>query len=206
MPEDDDTRHGMQEGEQEVAPGTIPGAESPDSGDGEPGDGEPGDGETVLSEMEQLVVERDEYLDQLRRVQAEFENYRKRVLREQTALVERATGALVEKLLPMLDAFELALFNADTVDPDKLRKGVELVYAEMLGTLEQFGLERIEAQGEVFDPMFHEAVVQVEAVAIDEDGGAGIVANTEPMVVDVLRTGYKLGGKLLRAAMVKVAK
>ena len=172
----------------------------------EPQDGE-GSGEEVASDLEQLFAERDEYLDQLRRAQADFENYRKRVAREQAALVGRATEALVEKLLPVLDAFELALLNADAAgvangDIGNLRKGVELVYAELLGTLEQLGLERIDAQGAVFDPMLHEAVVQVEASADDQ----ALSESGEPIVVDVLRTGYKIGGKLLRAAMVKVAK
>ena len=171
----------------------------------EPQDGE-GGGEEVASDLEQLFAERDEYLDQLRRAQADFENYRKRVAREQAALVGRATEALVEKLLPVLDAFELALLNADAAgvangDIGNLRKGVELVYAELLGTLEQLGLERIDAQGAVFDPMLHEAVVQVEAA-----DGEQLSDNAEPVVVDVLRTGYRFGSKLLRAAMVKVAK
>ena len=172
----------------------------------EPQDGE-GSGEEVASDLEQLFAERDDYLDQLRRAQADFENYRKRVAREQAALVGRATEALVEKLLPVLDAFELALLNADTAgatngDVANLQKGVELVYAELLGTLEQLGLERIAAQGAVFDPMLHEAVMQVEASADDQT----LSESGEPIVVDVLRTGYRFGSKLLRAAMVKVAK
>lgn len=187
MPEGDETEEGAQVGEPTDAPTDVP--------------TDVGDGEVVLSEMEQLVVERDEYLDQLRRAQADFENYRKRVMREQTALVGRATETLVEKLLPVLDAFELALLNADTSDSAKLQKGVELVYAELLGTLEQLGLERIDAQGAVFDPMLHEAVVQVEAA-----DGEQLSDNAEPVVVDVLRTGYRFGSRLLRAAMVKVAK
>lgn len=175
----------------------------PQAGDGS---GE-GSGEEVASDLEQLFAERDEYLDQLRRAQADFENYRKRVAREQAALVGRATEALVEKLLPVLDAFELALLNADSAgvangDIANLKKGVELVYAELLGTLEQLGLERIDAQGAVFDPMLHEAVVQVEASADDQT----LSESGEPIVVDVLRTGYTIGGRLLRAAMVKVAK
>lgn len=166
-----------------------------------------GSGEEVASDLDQLFAERDEYLDQLRRAQADFENYRKRVAREQAALVGRATEALVEKLLPVLDAFELALLNADSAgvangDIANIRKGVELVYAELLGTLEQLGLERIDAQGAVFDPMLHEAVVQVEASADDQT----LSESGEPIVVDVLRTGYTIGGRLLRAAMVKVAK
>ena len=96
-------------------------------------------------------------------MQAEFENYRKRVIKEQTALVDRATSGLVEQLLPVLDSFELALKNVDepgSDDIESVRKGVELVYAELLGVLEKAGLSRVEAEGKPFDPNVHEAVMQ----------------------------------------------
>jgi molecular chaperone GrpE len=152
--------------------------------------------EADLAKLSQLESERDEYLDTLRRVQAEFENYRKRVIKEQTALVDRATSGLVEQLLPVLDSFELALKNLDAAGSEELesvRKGVELVYAELLGALEKAGLSRIEAEGKPFDPNVHEAVMQEEG-----DG--------EPVVTDVLRTGYTLKGRVLRPAMVKVTR
>jgi molecular chaperone GrpE len=152
--------------------------------------------EADLAKLSQIESERDEYLDTLRRVQAEFENYRKRVIKEQTALVDRATSGLVEQLLPGLDSFELALKNLDSAgsdDIESVRKGVELVYAELLGVLEKAGLSRIEAEGKPFDPNVHEAVMQ-------EDGDG------EPVVTDVLRTGYTLKGRVLRPAMVKVTR
>ena len=152
--------------------------------------------EADLARLSQTESERDEYLDTLRRVQAEFENYRKRVIKEQTALVDRATSGLVEQLLPVLDSFELALNNLDSAggdDSESVRKGVELVYAELLGVLEKAGLSRIEAEGKPFDPNVHEAVMQ-------EDGDG------EPVVTDVLRTGYTLKGRVLRPAMVKVTR
>jgi molecular chaperone GrpE len=152
--------------------------------------------EADLARLTQIESERNEYLDTLRRVQAEFENYRKRVIKEQTALVDRATSGLVEQLLPVLDSFELALKNLDSADSDDIesvRKGVELVYAELLGVLEKAGLSRIEAEGKPFDPNVHEAVMQ-------EDGDG------EPVVTDVLRTGYTLKGRVLRPAMVKVTR
>src|SRR3981189_1712406 len=111
--------------------------------------------EADLAKLTQVVSERDEYLDTLWRVQAEFENYRKRVIKEQTALVDRATSGLVEQLLPVLDSFELALKNFDSAgsdDIESVRKGVELVYAELLGVLEKAGLSRIEAEGEPCAP------------------------------------------------------
>ncbi len=157
--------------------------------------------EVVTRDLEALTSERDDYLETLRRVQADFENYRKRVIREQTALVERATEGLVERLLPVLDSFELALASfpdvdggaGDRDDLEKLRKGFELLYAELFGVLEKSGLARVEADGKPFDPNVHEAVMQEE--------GEG-----EPVVVDTLRTGYTFKGKVLRPAMVKVAR
>jgi len=152
--------------------------------------------EADLAKLSQLESERDEYLDTLRRVQAEFENYRKRVIKEQTALVDRATEGLVEQLLPVLDSLELALKNLDAPDAEgseSVHKGVELVYGQLLGALEKAGLSRIEAEGKPFDPNVHEAVMQ-------EDGEG------EPVVTDVLRTGYTLNGRVLRPAMVKVTR
>jgi molecular chaperone GrpE len=157
---------------------------------------EPGEEEAVqvVADIDLLQRERDDLLGTSQRLQADFENYRKRVLREQTALVERATEGLIEQLLPVVDSFELAVANiGDDSDVESLRKGVELVYAELLGVLERSGLEPIAALGEPFDPNVHEAVMQ--------DDGAG-----EPRVGDVLRSGWKLKGRVLRPAMVKVTR
>ena len=150
--------------------------------------------EQLVSDLDALQRERDDLLDTTRRLQADFENYRKRVLREQTALVERATEGLLEQLLPVLDSFELAVRNLDDGDvDDKVRKGIELVFAELVGVLERAGLERIDARGAAFDPNEHEAVMQ------DEGDG-------EPHVGGVLRTGWRLSGRVLRPAMVKVTR
>jgi molecular chaperone GrpE len=149
-----------------------------------------------LDELGRAQAERDEYLDTLRRVQADFENYRKRMLREQTSLVERATEGLVEQLLPVLDSLDSALANVDATQSDelaKVRKGVELVRAELFGVLEKAGLSRVEAEGKPFDPNEHEAVMQ-------EDGEG------EPVVSEVVRPGYRLKGRVLRPAMVKVTR
>jgi len=150
--------------------------------------------EQFTSDLDVLQRERDDLLDTTRRLQADFENYRKRVLREQTALVERATEGLLEQLLPVLDSFELAVVNMEgSAIDEKVRKGIELVFAELIGVLERAGLERIDALGAPFDPNEHEAVMQ--------DDGEG-----EPHVGGVLRTGWKLKGRVLRPAMVKVTK
>jgi molecular chaperone GrpE len=146
--------------------------------------------EVVLDDLTKLEAERGELVDTLRRVQADFENYRKRVLREQTQLVERASERLTTELLPVLDNFELALTNLAGAD-ENVRKGVELVYSQLLSVLEKAGLERVEADGAPFDPEVHEAVM----------GGGGDGA---PVVEATIRSGYKLGGRVLRPAMVKV--
>ena len=149
----------------------------------------------VESDLAQLENERGELVDTLRRVQADFENYRKRVLREQTALVDRATERLVRELLPVLDSFDGALGTAglDTPEMEKVRDGVNGIYAQLAAVLEKAGLERIDADGLPFDPNEHEAVMQ--------DDGEG-----EPHVGDVLRSGWKLKGRVLRPAMVKVTR
>ena len=148
----------------------------------------------VESDLSQLEGERNELVDTLRRVQADFENYRKRVLREQTALVERATERLVEDLLPVLDSFDGALGSlagADSPETEKVRDGVMGIRSQFVSALEKAGLERIEADGAPFDPNEHEAVLQ--------DAGAG-----EPHVAETMRTGYRLKGRVLRPAMVRV--
>jgi molecular chaperone GrpE len=144
------------------------------------------------ADLDALTQERDELRSLAQRVQADFENYRKRMLREQTDAVTRANEALVEQLLPVLDSFELALGQLESVDAP-VRKGVELVYAGLLAVLEKAGLERIDAAGKEFDPNVHEAVMQE-----GEDG--------DPVVAETIRTGYRLKGRVLRPAMVKVAR
>jgi molecular chaperone GrpE len=150
--------------------------------------------ESDLSELAQLEGQRDELVDTLRRVQADFENYRKRVLREQTSLVERATERLVEDLLPVLDSFDGALGSltgADSPEAEKVRDGVVGIRTQLVAVLEKAGLERMEAEGAPFDPNEHEAVLQ--------DDGTG-----EPHVAETMRTGYRLKGRVLRPAMVRV--
>jgi len=146
----------------------------------------------VEADIDAIVRERDEVRDLAQRVQADFENYRKRVLREQTALVDRANEGLIEQLLGVVDNLELALKSLEDVD-ESVRKGVELVANELSSVLEKAGLERIDALGKPFDPNEHEAVAQ-------EDGEG------EPVVCDVLRTGYRLKGRVLRPATVRVTR
>ena len=152
--------------------------------------------DTIAADLEKARAEAESYLDDLRRLQADFDNYRKRTLREQTARAASASQALVARLLPVLDNFELAVSAAEqSRDFDRMLKGVEMVFGELREVLEGEGLVKIEAEGKPFDPERHEAVIAVE----QEDAEPG-------MVVDIVRTGYELRGKVLRPAMVKVAK
>ena len=145
----------------------------------------------VANDVNALQRERDEYLDGLRRVQAEFENYRKRVIQQQADVVERAAEAIVSQLLPVLDACDAAVqHGADDVAP---------VQAQLLDTLTKQGLERLDPAGEAFDPNFHEAVMHEPS---DDDGGEG--GDGGAVVAEVLRTGYSWKGRVLRPAMVKV--
>jgi molecular chaperone GrpE len=142
-------------------------------------------GEDESSE-DTLARERGEYLDALRQVQADFENYRKRVIKQQADAIERATGRLIDELLPVLDACDAGIEHGD--------EGVTPIFTALLGTLERVGLERLDPVGEPFDPNAHEAVLH-EASDGDDDG---------PTVADVMRPGYVWKGRVLRAAMVKV--
>jgi molecular chaperone GrpE len=152
---------------------------------------------TIEEQLERAQRESAEHLDDLKRLKAEFENYRKRVLKEQTQLVERASQQLVEKLMPVLDNFELALIAADrTKDFEPLVRGVEIVYGELMDLLHKEGLAKIEAVGKPFDPQQHEAVLEVG------DGPA----EGDPIVAEVVRNGYTLKGKVVRPAMVKVVR
>ena len=145
------------------------------------------------SELDAVKRQASEYLEHLQRLQAEFANYKKRVIKEQTRAVELAAEPLIHRLLEVLDEFELALMAAEQKpDFDRFLHGVDLVYAKLKDILGAEGLERIEALGEPFDPERHEALMQ---------SGTG---EGEPVVGDVLRQGYTLKGRVIRPSGVKV--
>ncbi len=141
----------------------------------------------VEDDLVKLVEERDEYLALARRVQADFENFRKRMLRQGADERERGAGLLVEKLLPALDAFDAALAL------DEAKDHLRPIYDVLMDVLEKETLTLVYPVGEPFDPTVHEAVVH-------EPGEGG----EEPTVVEVLRSGYLWKGKVLRAALVRV--
>jgi molecular chaperone GrpE len=140
--------------------------------------------EELVHDVESLIAERNEFKDIALRLQADFENYKKRVSAQHSEEADRATGRLAESLLPVLDACEAAFTHG--VD------GVEPIWSALIGTLAKQGLVALDLLDKPFDPALAEAVMH-------EDGDGG-----EPVVVEVLRTGYQWKGRILRAAMVKV--
>jgi molecular chaperone GrpE len=141
-------------------------------------------------------AERDEYLDALRRLQAEFENYRKRVSKQQVEQVARAAVSLVDKLLPVLDVLDLAAEHLGDADSEE---GKALVQASALlnDVLAKEGLERVDPVGDLFDPNSHEAVGNVPADENESD-------EQGPTVAQVMRPGYRWRGTVVRPAMVLV--
>ena len=145
-----------------------------------------------VDELEQLTKERDEYLDALQRLKAEFEHYRKRVARDQGNLVARASERLVKQLLPILDDLERALVAASEHEEAQLEEGVELVHRALADALAREGLVEVDTTG-AFDPHTQEALL---AQPSDEAEGT---------VIEVLQKGYKLGDRVLRPARVVVS-
>ena len=158
--------------------------------------------ELVEDELIVALRQRDEYLDMVRRVQADFENYKKRMMRQQSDLLERAAEGLVVRLLPVLDAFDLARAH---LEAEGSPEGKALLQAAGLleDTLTKEGLERFDDVGGAFDPTTHEAVEHQPAPDTD-DGADGTEASTGPVVIDVLRAGYRYKGRVVRPAMVRV--
>lgn len=130
-----------------------------------------------------------DYLDDLRRLQADFDNYRKRMMRDQASIAERAKAELIGRLLPVLDNFARALEHSDS------DSGIEMIFSELHSILESEGLEEIPAKDQPFDPNVHEAVMSNDSDEV-----------AEPTVSEVFRSGYTFKGAIVRPAMVVVAR
>jgi len=146
------------------------------------------------AELQKLRAERDNLLDRLARLQAEFENARKRAAKENADFRDFAVADVARTLLPVIDNFNLALKNAGA-KPEDFRKGVELIHKQLQDVLQKLNVQRIPAKGEPFDPRFHEAIEMVEC---DEA--------PDHHVLEELQPGYRIKERLLRPAMVRVAK
>jgi molecular chaperone GrpE len=145
-------------------------------------------------ELQKLRVERDTLIDRLARLQAEFENARKRTAREQQEFREYAVSDAVKALLPTLDSFERAL-QTGAMEKSEFRGGVELIYKQLQDALQKLGLRAIPAKGEPFDPHLHEAIEMVDTTDA-----------ADHQILEELQRGYKLKDRLLRPSMVRVAR
>jgi molecular chaperone GrpE len=146
------------------------------------------------TEFDKLKAERDSLLDRLARLQAEFENARKRTAREQQEFREYAVADALKALLPTLDSFERAL-QTSASDTAEFRGGVDLIYKQLQDALVKLGLRPIPAKGEPFDPHLHQAIEMVDTKEAEDHH-----------VLDELQRGYKLKDRLLRPSMVRVAR
>lgn len=147
------------------------------------------------TDVQKLQAERDSLFDRLARQQAEFDNYRKRATREQQDFRQYAVSDALKQFLPVLDSFDRALAAPCNGGDEKLRAGVELVRKQMLDTLARLGVTPIEAEGAAFDPQVHEAIEMVETRDAKDNH-----------VITELQRGYRLKDRLLRPAMVRVAR
>ena len=144
-------------------------------------------------ELQKVKAERDSLLDRLARAQAEFENARRRAGKEQQDFRDYASFDTIKSLLPVLDSFERAL-NVKS-EAGEFRSGVELIYKQLQDVLAKMGVRPIRAKGEPFNPHYHEAIEMVETTEVPDHE-----------VLEELQRGYKFKDRLLRPAMVKVAK
>jgi molecular chaperone GrpE len=153
-----------------------------------------------LEELKARAARADEHWDRLLRTAADLENFKKRAARERVEAAQSVTAALLQKLLPVLDHFELAQTAAQTTETpacgtETLQAGIAMIQQQLKGILAETGLEEIDARGKPFDPTWHEAVAQMETADVPEG-----------QVAQQIRKGYRLKDRLLRPATVVVAK
>lgn len=151
-----------------------------------------------IAELQAKAAKADEHWDRLLRLTADFDNYRKRAVRDRDDAVRNAQERILSKLLPVVDNFEMAMLAANTAENasvDSLKAGVQMIQSQLKGVLSESGVEEIDATGKPFDPNLHEAVSQVESTEV-----------AEGVVLQQLRKGYKMRDRLMRAATVVVAK
>ena len=151
-----------------------------------------------FEELKALAAKADENWERLVRTTADFDNFKKRAARERTEAIQFANSTLLQKLLPVMDSFEMALAATQAAKDEKsasLQTGISMVQSQLKSIMAEAGLEEIDATGKPFDPTQHEAVSQQETADVPEDH-----------VVQQMRKGYKLRDRLLRPALVVVAK
>lgn len=147
-------------------------------------------------DAEKLAAELADLNQRFLRVAADFDNYKRRTVQEKEDLVKYSNAKIMGELLPVLDAFQLALKNpGESQEAQNVIKGVEMLYRQIMQVLEQAGMSKIEAVGQPFDPKLHEAIMQVDDDSVPED-----------TVVEELRAGYVLNERVIRPSMVKVSR
>lgn len=149
--------------------------------------------EPELSPLEKAEKEIEQLKDQYLRARAEFENYRKRTIREKAELILNGGEKTITAILPVLDDFERALADT-TEDPEAIKQGMELIFHKFVKTLEGLGVKKIETEDKPFDVDYHEAIAMVPGMGDDKKG----------MVIDCVQTGYMLNDKVIRHAKVAV--
>jgi molecular chaperone GrpE len=162
--------------------------------DQQPTEVQPTPAAEMQSELQKVKAERDALLDRLARLQAEFENARKRVVREQQEYREYAVADTVKALLPILDSFDRALQGTNLEGPE-FRAGIELINKQLHDALVKLGVRPIPAKGEPFDPHLHQAIEMVDTDEVEDHH-----------VLEELQKGYKFKDRLLRPSMVRVAR
>lgn len=151
-----------------------------------------------IEQLKEQAAKANEHWEQMLRLAADFENFKKRAARERQETSKYATESLLQKLIPVLDNFDMALAaasNAKTNTLQQLQSGVAMIYQQIKSVLAEVGLEEVDASNKIFDPNWHEAIAQQESTEVPEG-----------QVLQQLRKGYKLRDRLLRPAGVVVAK
>lgn len=184
--------------EEELKGSTMPSDPQNGAEGGTPEDSKSGEaaGENMPDELEQLSAQAAEYLDGWQRARAELANYKKRVERERKDAYQRAAGDILAQFLDVIDDFERALKDLPAEEETaSWVQGIELVHRKMKAIMDSYGIEPIDAAGQPFDPNLHEAISHEETDLVPEG-----------YVIDVVKQGYRMGDRILRAATVRVAK
>jgi molecular chaperone GrpE len=145
-------------------------------------------------EVNKLATNLEDLRQTLLRRQADFDNYRKRIEKERGEDQKRATGRVIEQLIPVLDGFEQALAAHKEAEYESYRKGFELIYKQLLENLAKLGAERVDPVGKLFDPHLHQALDRAESTKY-----------LDGTILEVFQPGYVFNGRVLRPAMVRVA-
>jgi len=166
-----------------------------DSNSKEPQTDQANEFSTLKAELKEKTKQSEEYFGKLQRIAAEFENYKKRTIREKEAITSDTICEVFSSFLPVIDSFEKALDSAENKQNiHAIQEGIELIHKQLKTILKKFGLKEIKCVGEKFDPEFHNAVMHIE----DDNSGEGVI-------VEELQKGYLLQDKVVRHSVVKVA-